>query len=61
MEPRYNFAQGPVQRFQDVSPGAGSYGNEGHRLELHFQWSYFGSLYPRLLELKKRYDPFDVF
>jgi hypothetical protein len=58
MQARYNFTQGPLQSFRDISPGAGSYGNEGDRLEPNFQWSYFGSFYPRLLELKKQYDPF---
>ncbi len=61
MESRLKFSNGPMQRFRDVSLGSGSYGNEGDRLEPNFQWAYFGSAYPRLLELKKRYDPFDLF
>jgi hypothetical protein len=61
MEARYDFTQGAMQRLRDVSPGAGSYGNEGDRLEPNFQWSYYGRFYPCLLELKKRYDPFNLF
>lgn len=61
MEARYNFTQGSMQNSRDISPGAGSYSNEGDCLEPSFQWSYFDSFYPSLLELKKRYDPFNFF
>ncbi|KAI7673542.1 FAD/FMN-containing isoamyl alcohol oxidase MreA [Hortaea werneckii] len=60
-EARNNFTHGLVQDLRELTPGAGSYGNEGDLLEPNFQWSFFGSFYPRLLELKKRFDPFNVF
>lgn len=44
-----------------VSEGAGSYLAESDRSELDFQQSFYGSKYARLLEIKKRVDPEDVF
>ncbi|KAK4160453.1 bifunctional solanapyrone synthase [Cladorrhinum sp. PSN259] len=44
-----------------VSPGAGSYGSEGDINEPNFQQSFYGSYYPRLLALKKKYDPTGLF
>ncbi|CAJ2503651.1 Uu.00g110450.m01.CDS01 [Anthostomella pinea] len=58
---RLNFTNGAMQRWRDITPGSGAYLNEADRLEPNFQWSFWGSFYPRLLALKQRYDPFNLF
>lgn len=55
------FLDGPMKAQRDLTPGSGGYLNEANRLERNFQWSFFGSNYPRLLEVKKKYDPFNLF
>ncbi|PGH17040.1 hypothetical protein AJ79_01424 [Helicocarpus griseus UAMH5409] len=60
-ETRRGFTFGDMQRWRDISPGAGSYLAEADRLEPNFQQAFFGDKYPRLLEIKKKYDPEDVF
>ncbi|KAJ5909214.1 FAD binding domain-containing protein [Penicillium taxi] len=44
-----------------LSPGGGAYLNEAHYLEPEWQETYFGSNYPRLLEIKNHYDPTHIF
>ena len=44
-----------------MSPGAGSYLSESDCLESNFQWSFYGSYYPQLLEIKQKFDPKNVF
>ncbi|KAK1527881.1 FAD binding domain-containing protein [Colletotrichum paranaense] len=62
LEARKGFTFGDMQRWRDVSPGAGSYLAESDRMEPNFQQSFYGdSKYPRLLELKRKWDPEDVF
>jgi hypothetical protein len=61
MHVRRNFTFKHMQRWRDISPGAGSYLSESDRLEPNFQWSFCGSYYPRLLELKRKFDPKNVF
>jgi len=39
------------------SPGGGAYMNEADFRQPDFQRVFFGSNYPRLLEIKKKYDP----
>lgn len=58
---RKDFQAGDMQSWRDISPGAGSYLAEADRLEPDFGNAFFGDKYPRLLELKKKLDPQDVF
>ncbi|KAL2189410.1 hypothetical protein L209DRAFT_749175 [Thermothelomyces heterothallicus CBS 203.75] len=50
-----------MARWRAVSPGGGSYASEGDINEPDFQQSFYGDHYPRLLELKKKYDPTGLF
>ncbi|KAF2200496.1 FAD binding domain-containing protein [Delitschia confertaspora ATCC 74209] len=58
---RKNFTFGDMQRWRDISPGAGSYLAEADRLEPDFGQAFWGTKYPRLLKLKAQLDPHDVF
>lgn len=58
---RVDFQNTYQQRWRDLSPGAGSYLNEGDRLEPNFQHAFYGSHYPALSEVKRRRDPWSVF
>ena len=44
-----------------ITPGAGSYVNETDYFEPDWQDSFWGPNYPRLLEIKRRYDPRNMF
>lgn len=44
-----------------ATPGSGSYINEADVLEPDWQQSFFGDNYPRLLDIKKKRDPWGVF
>ena len=44
-----------------VAPNAGSYTNETNYFEKSFQTSFWGPNYPRLAEIKKKYDPEGLF
>jgi hypothetical protein len=50
-----------MQQWRDLTPGSGAYVSEGDRMEPNFQWSFYGSHYPRLLKIKQRYDPTNLF
>ncbi|KAF7197506.1 FAD-linked oxidoreductase ZEB1 [Pseudocercospora fuligena] len=50
-----------MNRWRKLSPEAGAYLNEADRREPDWQTSFWGDHYPRLLEIKKRYDPYDLF
>jgi FAD binding domain/Berberine and berberine like len=46
---------------RDVTPGSGSYVNETDYFEPDWQRSFWGTNYPRLLEIKQLYDPANMF
>ncbi|KAK3389275.1 hypothetical protein B0H63DRAFT_427652 [Podospora didyma] len=54
-----------IQRYMSVlravSPGAGAYMNEGDPGEPDWQQAFYGSNYNRLLNIKRRRDPWGVF
>jgi hypothetical protein len=62
--------QGNLTRFKDTQlpiieqltgPNAGSYSNEADSLEADFQSTFFGPNYPKLSDIKTKYDPTDLF
>jgi len=50
-----------MQPWRDVTPGAGSYLNEGDINEPAFQQAFYGDNYERLYKIKQRYDPTGTF
>ncbi|EHL03696.1 FAD-binding protein [Glarea lozoyensis ATCC 20868] len=50
-----------MERFREITPGAGGYGNEGDVMEPDFAQAFYGSNYARLLSIKERIDPWGVF
>lgn len=61
MKIRQDFQDVDHQSWRNISPGAGSYLAEADRLEPDFGFAFWGDKYPKLLELKKKLDPQDVF
>lgn len=50
-----------VQALRDLAPDSGAYINEADPTEPNWQTTFWGSNYPRLLELKNYWDPNGVF
>lgn len=50
-----------VKALRDLAPDTGAYVNEADANEPNFQQTFWGDNYPRLLEIKRRVDPQDVF
>jgi hypothetical protein len=44
-------------RLLNITPGSGSYLNEANMKQVNWQDAFFGPNYPRLLDVKKKYDP----
>jgi hypothetical protein len=50
-----------VDVLRSVAPGPGAYVAESSYFQADWQHAYWGANYPRLLEIKRRYDPSGVF
>jgi FAD/FMN-containing dehydrogenase len=50
-----------MSKLKQLAPGAGSYFAESDFFEPQWQKSYWGPNYPRLLSIKKQYDPAGLF
>jgi hypothetical protein len=61
MKIRKTFQDVDMQSWRDISPGAGGYLAEADRMEPDFGSAFWGDKYPKLLELKKKLDPYDLF
>lgn len=46
---------------RDITPAGGAYGNEANIGEPNWQQAFWGDNYPKLLELKREYDPTELF
>jgi hypothetical protein len=58
---RKDFQDIDAQSWRDISPGAGGYLAEADRLEPDFGYAFWGDKYPKLQELKKKLDPYELF
>lgn len=50
-----------MAKWRAVSPGAGAYMSEADINEPDFQQAFYGEYYPRLYQLKQKYDPTGLF
>ena len=50
-----------MSELKSLAPGAGSYFAESDFFEPQWQTSYWGPNYPRLLSIKRKYDPAGLF
>jgi hypothetical protein len=50
-----------IQKWRNASPSSGAYMNEADVEEPNFRYSFYGRGYDRLLQLKRRWDPWNVF
>ncbi|KAF2639706.1 FAD/FMN-containing isoamyl alcohol oxidase-like protein MreA [Massarina eburnea CBS 473.64] len=53
--------QGYMQQWRDITPGSGSYMNEGDAQTPNFKDDFWGDNYERLLRVKRERDPWGVF
>lgn len=50
-----------MKKFMQAAPHSGTYSNEADYFQQNWQQDFWGEHYPKLLEIKKKYDPEGVF
>jgi FAD/FMN-containing dehydrogenase len=50
-----------MQLLREATPGGGAYVNEADYFEPDWRRSFWGEQYPRLLAIKRKYDPTGLF
>ena len=50
-----------IKILREATPGGGAYGNEADYFEPDWQQSFYGVHYDRLLQIKRKYDPDNLF
>jgi FAD/FMN-containing dehydrogenase len=50
-----------MQELLKIAPGAGAYVSESDYFQVNWQRAFWGTNYPKLLEIKRRYDPQGLF
>jgi hypothetical protein len=50
-----------MNQLRGVSPTAGSYVSDSNYFQQHWQTAFWGSHYPRLAAIKRKYDPHGLF
>ncbi|KAF1949719.1 FAD/FMN-containing isoamyl alcohol oxidase-like protein MreA, partial [Byssothecium circinans] len=58
---RHERLQGYMQVWRDITPGSGSYMNEGDAQTVGWREAFWGSNYGKLAEVKGEWDPWGVF
>ncbi|KAH8116292.1 FAD-binding domain-containing protein [Phellopilus nigrolimitatus] len=57
---KYALVHNVTEILREIAPDSGAYFNEGDVYEPDHEKSYWGPNYPRLLQLKNKYDPFHL-
>jgi hypothetical protein len=58
---RHDRLQSYMQKWRDVTEGSGSYMNEGDAQSPEWQEEFYGYNYPKLVGIKRKWDPWSVF
>jgi FAD/FMN-containing dehydrogenase len=54
-------AANAMEELYKIAPGAGAYVSESDYFQVNWQRDFWGTNYPRLLEIKRKYDPDGLF